>query len=123
MTIREAIDRADRLRPNMHEMKDKMAWLTNVERLVADFMNRHEDVKVELPVYTEASDMDTQLLLQHEDAEIYVTWLMMKYDLHNGDYESYNNMAMAYNDQMKAWEAEYRRMHRPRAKRGGWNLV
>ena len=77
MTIREAINRADRLRPKMHEMKDKMAWLTNVERLVADFMNRHEDVQVELPVYTEASDMDTQLLLQHEDAEIYVTWLMM----------------------------------------------
>ena len=123
MTIREAIDRADRLRPNAHEMKDKLAWLTSVERLIANFMNMHEGVNVKAPVYMENTDMDTQLLLQYEDADVYPLWLMMKYELHNGDYNAYNDMAMAYNDQMKGWEAEYRRMHRPRKSKGGWNLV
>lgn len=123
MTIREAIDRADRMRPNAHEWKDKVAWLTAVERLVADFMNRHENTNIPKPVYREDTDENTELLLDFEDAEIYTQWLMMKYELHNGDFDAYNNMAMAYNDTMRAWEAEYRRVHRPRRSESGWNAV
>ena len=123
MTIREVVDTADRMRPNAHTMQDKLRWLTGVERMVADFMNLHENTNIPMPVYKEGMDIEnTEVLLDYTDAEVYTLWLVMKYDLHNGDYESYNNMAMAYNDQMKMWEAEYRRTHMPKSGKG-WKSV
>ena len=123
MTIREAIDRADRLRPNTHEMRDKLNWLTGMERLIAEFMNRHENVNVTPPVYDEGTDDGQKLLLDHEDAELYVVYLMMKYDFYNGEYDAYNNQAMHYKDELDAWKAAYRREHMPRQLEGGMNLV
>lgn len=123
MTIREAIERADRLRPNTHEREDKLAWLTAVEANVARHMNLHENVDVALPVYTADTPEDTTLLLENEAGEVYVKYLVTMYDYYNGDYDRYNNAALMFNETFQEWKGLYRRTHMPKRFTGKENLV
>lgn len=120
MLTGEAIERADRLRPNTHDETDKLNWLSVVEAHVVRHMNLHEGEQEPERNYR---DLKTELLLKDADAELYVLYLVTMYDYYNGDYDRYNNGALVYNQTLQEWKARYRREHRPHKSLQLRNLV
>ena len=108
MTIGDLVERADRLRPNTHDEKDKLHWMSVVESHVVRHMNLHEGEAKEEREFASLDEMPT---LQDTDAELYVLYLVMMYDYYNGDYDRYNNGALQYNEFLQNWRARYRREH------------
>ena len=119
MTLQEALDLCDEMKPNMMSRKLKMKYLTEIEQLIFDeivMKHEHDPELTEKPVYTEDSDPGTELLIPDPYAGLYVYWLMTKVDIQNQEDARYNIDRMhfenAYN-QMSDW---YTREHMPISK-------
>lgn len=105
MTIRDAIDRADRIRPNAVHPYDKRLELHKIESQISEMM------EVEEPEWPD-SEEDYELILQDPYSEVYVKsicayidWVQEETDLYQIDMIM-ANQAMA---ETKAW---YRRNNR-----------
>ena len=118
MTIIDAINRADRLKPNTYSQQDKVRWLSNldgvVKREIIDTHEGGEDVIFE--GYNDETLLTTELLIPAPYDEVYVRYLEMQIDYANGEYAKYNNSAAAYNTAFSAFEKYYNRDHMPRSK-------
>lgn len=114
MTVREAIKRADALRPNTLGGEDKARWLRALETEYAETMG------AELPENKWPEDQE--LLMPEPHDESYVWALCASIDLANAETELYANdhvLANAASAEAKAW---WRRHNRPRAS-GNWRAM
>jgi hypothetical protein len=93
MTIREAIDNADELKPNAFSDAAKMRWLSELDgRIAANvFLLGVPDIR-----YSYA-DPSTALLVDAPHDGMYVQYLCAMADMSNGDYDQYQNTYAAYN--------------------------
>lgn len=130
MTIQQAIDAARVLRDTEITDEQMAAWLASLDdtlwyRVLRDYgFDRPEA----LPYYVEAADADDQdwrgislMLADRYALNLYPLWLVMQIDLHNAEYERYNNDAMLYNAQETEWKKDVSRNHQWRPpKPDGW---
>lgn len=117
MTIQEALDQLDEMKPNMMSRKLKVKYLTEIEQLIYDeIVLKHVQAEEPAgkPVYTEDSDPGTVLIIPDPYSSVYLYWLMTKVDIQNQEDARYNidrqHFENAY-DTMSDW---YTREHMPK---------
>ena len=115
MTIIEAINKVDALKPNTYTQSDKIAWLSTLDGLIKKhIIDTHEGGEsVVFDGYDENTPLDTSLIAEAPYDSVYLSWLEAKIDYANGEFNKYNNSATAYNTDYSAFERYYNRTHMP----------
>lgn len=116
MTIQEALDMTDEMKPNMMTERLKLKYLTEIEQLIHEeiiMQHEHTIAQEQKPVYSGDTDKNTGLLIPDPYSMLYIYWLMTKIDMQNQEDGRYNvdraQFENAY-DTMADW---YTRTHRP----------
>ena len=119
MTLQEALDICDEMKPNMMRRDLKVKYLTEIEQLIHDeiVMKHVHPLRMNVkPVYTEDSEMLTEMIVPDPYSMVYVYWLMTKIDIQNQEDGRYNvdraQFENAY-DTMSDW---WTRNHMPMQK-------
>ena len=120
MTIQEALDRVDMLRPNGLNKTFKLAALSELDGIIRkEIIDRHyqtpeEEVTEEYKGYTEETDPTTELLAPFPYDEIYTYWLCCKVDYQNLEMDKYNNDRAMFNNAYDTLADYWTRTHMPR---------
>ena len=96
MTLYDAIELFDREHPNNAPFHLKVQWLSQLDyKVYAEILSArgYGDVKG----YSLETPQDTILAVEDAFSEIYVYYLKMSLDLHNGEIDRFNNSAMLFN--------------------------
>ena len=114
MTLQEAMDITDEMKPNMMSPRLKHKYLTEIEQLIhAEIVQKHEHgPELEpIPEYTEESDPETMLIVPDPYSMVYVYWLMSKIDIQNQEDARYNidraHFENAYETMSDWWTREH----------------
>lgn len=115
MTIIEAINQIDSLKPNTYSQSDKVRWLSALDgKVKTDIIDTHEGaVDTAFNGYNEES-LDTELLIPYPYDEVYPMWLEAQIDYANNEYGKYNNSIAMFNTTYSAFERWYNRNHMPK---------
>lgn len=118
MTIIEAINRIDSLKPNSYSQEDKISWLSNLDGEVkANIIDTHEGSEnVTFNGYHADTALDTVLLVAAPYDDIYIKWLESQIDYANGETAKFNNSIAMYNTTYSAFARYYNRTHMPKGK-------
>lgn len=116
MTLIEAINRVDALKPNAYTQSEKIEWLSTLDGMVKRFViDTHEGGEgIVFNGYDDETTLDTVLLVKAPYEDIYIAWLESKIDYHNGEYVKYNNSITRYNDIYQGYANDYNRKHMPK---------
>ena len=116
MTIIEAINRIDGLKPNIYSQSEKVRWLSQLDGLVKnDIIDTHEGSDaITFNGYDDETSIDTVLIIPSPYEDVYIHYLEMKIDYSNGETIKYNNSAMMYNNAYSSFEKWYNRTHMPK---------
>lgn len=119
MTLIEAINTTDTLKPNTYTHTDKVKWLSTLDGIIkTEIIDTHEGAEqVTFNGYDEDADLTTELLVPAPYDSIYLRWLEAQIDYANGEYTRYNNDLQAFNDAYSAFERYYNRNHMPIGKK------
>lgn len=116
MTIEQAINEIDELKPNTFDDVQKVKWLNNVDhRIWTDVYMTHEHCggAVFTP-YDEDTEQNVKLLCPEPYAyDLYVNYLCAQIDKANGEMEKYNQSVSFYNAAYGDFSKAYNRTHRP----------
>lgn len=115
MTVIEAINKIDAMKPNNYTKADKTAWLSALDGVIKkEITDTHEGAeKVNFGGYTEDTPPDTELTVPAPYDEIYLRWLEAQIDYSNGEYGKYANSRLMYNAAYSAFERWYNRNNVP----------
>lgn len=118
MTIIEAINRIDLLKPNNFTQTDKVAWLSTIDGVIKkEIIDTHEGAEsVIFNGYDADTALETILLVPAPYDDIYLKWLEAQIDYANGDTRRYENSMIAYNTAYSTFERFYNRTHMPKPK-------
>lgn len=118
MTLIEAINRIDSLKPNGFLQEDKVRWLSNLEGSIkSEIIDKHEGAEnVTFNGYNESTNLNTVLLVPAPYDDVYVRYLEMQMDYTNGEYARFENSVTMYNNAYSAFERHYNRTHMPLGK-------
>ena len=121
MTIQQALDQADQMKPNMMARELKIWFLQEIDQQIYKeilLKHAHEAEQEVMPAYDEDSDPGTVLLAPEPYSKVYKYWLMTKIDEQNLEWDKYNNdRAMyenAYNELHDWWNRTYMPISRNR---------
>ena len=116
MTISEAINRIDSVKPNTYDQPQKVKWLSTLDGIVKkEIIDTHEGGEdVTFNGYTDETILTTNLLVPAPYDEIYIRYLEMQIDYANGEYAKYNNSTDVYNEAYIAFKRYYNRTHMPK---------
>jgi hypothetical protein len=119
MTIIEAINKVDELKPNSYTQLDKIRWLSNLDGTIkTEIIDTHEDGEdVIFTGYSEDGDTAIDLLVPAPYDILYVYWLEAQIDYANGEYSKYSNSMTMFNEAYSAFEKYYNRNHMPKGKK------
>ncbi len=113
MTLQDAIDYADEMKPNAFSDAHKVAWLNNLEgRIMEDVFLMDVDRTGDL-LYSYPDDLETELMVRPPHDDIYTLWLMAKIDEANGEYTKYANSMSIYNEHYGSFVRWFARTYRP----------
>lgn len=116
MTIIEAINRLDKIKPNGYDQSDKVTWLSEldgmVKQTVTDTHEGGEDIS--FTGYDATTPLDTVLLIPSPYDSAYLDWLSAKIDFADGEYARYNNSMTRFNDTFLAFSRFYNRKYMPK---------
>ena len=114
MTLQDAIDMLDEMKPNMMSTRLKLKYLTEIDQLIHDeIVIKHEHTAAQdaKPVYDEDTDMMTELIVPEPYDMVYVYWLMSKADIQNQEDGRYNvdraHFENAYQTMADWWTREH----------------
>jgi hypothetical protein len=115
MTIIEAINKIDVLKPNNYTQLDKIGWLSELDGIIkSEIIDTHEGgEEIVFNGYDPNIPIKTELLVPAPYDDIYIKWLESKIDYTNAEYGKYNNSVTAYNTAYSAFERYYNRHHMP----------
>lgn len=119
MTIMEAINRIDAIKPNGYSQTEKTKWLSTLDGIIkTNIIDTHEGAEeVVFDGYTEETNLTTNLLVPAPYDEMYLFWLESKIDYWNGEMKRYNNSISMYNTEYAEFEKYYNRTHMPKGKK------
>lgn len=109
MTLQEALDLADEMKPNMMERHTKVKHLCDLEQMIfAEILMKHahsEETETK-PEYDDDTDPNTVLLVPDPYSRVYWLWLMTRIDIQNQE-DARFNIDMSHFDnayaEMSAW--------------------
>lgn len=115
MTIIEAINRIDELKPNGYQQTDKVEWLSVLDGIIKrQIIDTHEDGDlVPFEGYNDDTPLDTELIVKAPYDDLYIFWLESRIDYSNAEYSKYNNSITRYNDTYQQYMNDYNRSHMP----------
>lgn len=115
MTILQAIQKIDTLKPNTYTQSEKVAWLNTIEGLIKrNVIDTHEDGEgIEFTGYDQDTPVDTEMIVYQPYDELYVLWLEAMINYTNGEFVKYNNTIIRVNDMQQAYANDYNRRHMP----------
>jgi hypothetical protein len=118
MTIIEAINQIDALKPNAYLQSDKIRWLNTVESYIkTEIIDTHEgSEKVTFTGYDMNTALDTELIASAPYDVLYLRWLEAQIDYANGETQRYQNSMTMYNSAYSDFERYYNRTHMPKGK-------
>lgn len=102
MTIRDAIERADRIRPNVVHEDDKRLELYKIEAQIAEMMEQ------DIPEWTDP-EVNYELLLPEPYAQVYPLSLCAHIDYVQEETDLYQIDMITANQAMREAQAWYRR--------------
>lgn len=103
MTMNEVIEYVDGVKPNVFEDEDKYKWLATLDGMISVEVHcMAEPVRYELP---EAAD--TPLLVPAPWDDMYALYVEAMIDLHNREYDHYNNAVMVFQERLDAYKRYY----------------
>ena len=119
MKIEDAIAEVDSLKPNMFEEKEKIKWLSRLDRRIyEEIILTHEyndgEEEVSFSGYT-ADDNEKELLVGEPYDELYTHWLEAQIDYNNMEYESFNASNALFESTYSAFRNAYNRSHMPKS--------
>lgn len=116
MTIIEAINRLDKIKPNGYDQSDKVTWLSELDGMVKQTVtDTHEgDENISFTGYDATTPLDTVLLIPSPYDSAYLDWLAAKIDFADGEYARYNNSMTRFNDTFLAFSRFYNRKYMPK---------
>lgn len=119
MTIQEALDRVDLMRPNGMKKEFKIAALSELDGLIhREIISRHcrlaGESDAEYEGYTEETDPGTILAAPFPYDEIYTYWLCCKVDYQNLEMDKYNNDRTMFNNAYDTLADWWTRTHMPK---------
>lgn len=119
MTIMEAINRIDSVKPNSYSQSEKVKWLSTLDGIIKkEIIDVHEGAEgITFNGYTDDTLLTTELLIPAPYDEVYLFWLESKIDYWTGEISKYNNSISMYNGALSAYEKYYNREHMPKGKK------
>lgn len=118
LTIIEAINKIDNLKPNGYTQSDKIAWLSQLDGTIkSKIIDTHEgSSEITFSEYTD-DDLNKGLIVPAPYEDIYIRWLESQIDYANSEYPKYNNSITMYNSAYSEFERWYNRNHMPLGKK------
>lgn len=118
MTIIEAINKIDALKPNTYEQSDKVTWLSRLDwNVKKEIIDTHiGGTETAFTGYDDSTPLDTELLVPAPYDEVYLRWLEAQIDYTNGEYGKFNNAIIMYNTAFDAYASYYNRNNMPLGK-------
>ena len=115
MTIIEAINRIDNIKPNTYSQEEKVQWLSTLDGTIKkEVIDTHEGAEaVPFQGYTANTPLNTVLLVPAPYDQIYIAYLEMQIDYANAEYGKYSNSMSMYNQAFAAFERYYNRENKP----------
>ena len=115
MTIIEAINQIDTLKPNTYSQNDKVRWLSCLDgKVKEEIIDTHEGGEdVSFSGYDASTPLSDPLLVTEPYDDVYRYWLEAQIDYANGEYTKYNNSMSMFNEAYSAYERYYHRNHLP----------
>lgn len=116
MTIQEAINRIDELKPGMFTDEQKIAWLSEVDGFVwNDIILTHAGKEPTLTYhgYDQTTERDTQLLVPAPYDKVYEHYLAARMADKNREMGEYAKEEAAYNAAWQTYTDYYGRIHMP----------
>lgn len=116
MTIAEAIDHVDRLKPNQYAQSFKIKWLSKLDgQIYREIFATHEGSTMEsFGGYDETTPEDTELLVPFPyDEDIYNYFLQSQIDKENCETARYNQTITLYNNAYMVFWNWYNSTHTP----------
>ena len=115
MTIIDAINKTDTLKPNGYTQSEKVAWLSTLDGMIKrTLLDNYEGDEIPFGGYNDDTPLTTQLLVEEPYSELYVFWLEGKIDYANGELDKYNNSALRFNDTYSEFRNYYNHTHMPK---------
>ena len=114
MTIIEAINKIDALKPNTYTQSEKVKWLSMLDSLIyKEIVSTHEG-NLSFEGYNDDTPIDTVLIAEEPYDDMYIKWLESKIDYYNAEYTRYNNSVTVFNDIYQEFSRYYTRTHKPK---------
>jgi hypothetical protein len=114
MTIIEAINGIDTIKPNKYTTEQKIEWLKKLDGLLKEqVIDTHEGGR-DIVIGENYNENDTELIVSAPHDELYIHYLAMKIDFANNEYRKYNNSASMYNESLLEFKKWYNREHMPK---------
>ena len=115
MTIQEAMDMCDALKPNQYALSDKVRWLSQLDGTIYnEIITTHEGYQnVNFAGYNSTTPLTTALLAAEPYSELYGKYLAAQVDFHNAEFARYNNSVVMFNAAYQAFADYYNRAHKP----------
>ena len=112
MTILQAVQQVDALRPNTYSTRQKILWLSRLEAAVMRLLSETRGEAQPFAGFTEHTDGATVLFLAAPYDVAYLYWLEAQIHYANEETGLYNNAMAMFNTAFRAWKDDY---HRNRA--------
>ena len=113
MTVQEAIEKADGLRPNDFSAAEKRFWLQQIEgRILREILSLYEEEETPVPVITGEEGETLKTGAPYDD--VYVYGLCARYDFALGEIERYNMDAVLFDELWHALQSDCQRRYVPR---------
>ena len=117
MTVIEAIEEADVLKPNLFQVQNKIAWLSRLDlRVYNEVMLTHQwnegETDPQFTGYTK-DDTETTLLVPEPWAEMYVYYLSAMIDFNNLEYDGFNASNAMFETVYSQYANRYNDEHMP----------
>lgn len=116
MTIMEAIQQVDALKPNTYSVRQKIQWLSRLESMVQCLViDAHAEGGDPFTGFTDRTDTDTRLRMPAPFDMAYLYWLEAQIHYANEDLDLYNRAITLFNGLYGEFGAAYKRSHRTKA--------
>lgn len=115
MTIIEAINRIDTIKPNSFSQTEKVRWLNTLDGIIKkEIIDTHEGLEnIVFNGYNDNTPISTELLVSSPYDDVYIRYLEMQMDYANGEYNKYENSVDMYNTAYTAVWRHYNRNYTP----------
>jgi hypothetical protein len=115
MKFSEAIGTVNRRKHNTVDDEDKFDWLNSLEGIIYEnIFSRAEDTTFAYISRSYEIDQEKELSIPEPYTELYIHYLAARIDEDNGEFNSYNNNMVLYNNLYEEFAKYYRRNHMPK---------